>query len=558
MPKIIKLLKSLDLFAESPSLTLFKKKKFSTLTGFFTTLSLLTVLFLFSFSKISSVINRSNAYLESDEKVDFNTPPIDMRHRFALSLSPDYLNNLGGIRYFDFFIAIRATLSFQNGTKAKISNEFRLIPCQHDHFPMFDQDSLDSFGINKWLCPNFTDSNLDFHVKGTYGEEVYKFLELGIVKCSNSSKFSNYDANTSCATDPQLEALKKIKLYYNLIIVNNLINLDNFEKPFSSYVENLQSLFKIGENFVQKEYYLNHAEIQSDLTQSMNLFRSESNIIKETSLSYDGKFDDFKVDEYQYRLGVQMFADIFIRSSKKNKTYLRKYDTFQDFLETAGSFYSILVLIFAFINSQLTKNHKLKEIAFALYDFSENTAKRKSSIFNSEFFRFLPFSFLIKMKNFIFFRQRKKKKEFGNHSVQDIESQLNFDLDIIAILMKLRKLENFKKVMINQDQDLVLELTGRDNFEKIVVENKISSIHKFKTMEKNNKILKLNNMDLLSKFDQAYSNLESDVNNDISHKICKLVRRNFNSKQNSTKKLPNLNNWQKPPVTNKLVPFFKK
>lgn len=523
--------KIFDFFAEPPPLTLFKQKKYSTFTGFLATLSLFTVIFIFSFSKLDSVINRSDSSIESEEKIDLSTPPINMRYRFALSLSfPDYLS-LNGKRYFDFFFAIRATIN-KNGTLLRTKRFYKFIPCEYKHFPMFEQEDLNKMGIKNWICPNYTDDSLDFHIKGTYGDDIYKFIELGILKCSKNVNTYN---NDSCATNEEINDPPGKKIYFNLIIINNLLNLDNFNKPITSYIANLQTLFNVGPSFVQKEYYIDHVEIQSDLTQSMNLLRSDTNILKESHIFYDDKYEDFTINDNQYKIDQnnnQIYASAFLRSSKKNKRFFRKYNTFQDFLEAAGSYYSIFFLMFAFINSQLTKHQLIKQIALILYDFSENVDKDKdsnSSKENPSKLKNFVHNFWQNFMCFISFFFKKRKKSFGKIKFNDVESQIKNDMDIITILMKLRKLENFKKVMLNRDQDIVLEFSKKKKFVKNLSERKIATINKIKLMD-NLKLKKYDSnttKELISIYNQAFSHLEKDSENHISQKICQLINHDF-------------------------------
>lgn len=532
MVKFFKQLKSFDLFAETPSLTLFHKKKYPTYTGFFLSIFLFSLIALFSFSKFQSVINRINPSIESEEKLNFNTPTLDLRYKFAFFVSPEYMNALSGKRYFDFYYSIRVNTILKNGTKNNTIQDLNLVACKSSHFPNFDQKDFDTFGMGKWMCPNFTNLNLDFKLKGSYGEEIYKFIEIGIKKCSNGT---NLGQNDTCANETEFEALKKAgtKYYFNLIMINNLINIDNYEKPFSPYVESLQTLFNVGNTYIQKEYYFNYAEIETDFTQSMNFLRTDSNIIKENSFYFDGKVDDFKIDDIQYRLKQQVHASIFLRSSKKSKSFFRKYSTFQDVLQTAGSFYSIFFLIFSLINSRLIKKEKIEKLACALYNFNSNDSQKQSSSEHNNNKKLSCFCFFSKVFNKFFSCFKRKKSKLGLYSVKDVEDELSNDLDIINILMSLRKMENFERAISNDEQFLLLQITGKNDFEKRKPQKKIVPLNQKKDPGKNLS-LKSCNPDKKAMIEQAFKRLQEDKENRTSMKICHLVKNYFNSNENLT------------------------
>lgn len=540
MSGIIGFLINFDLFAEKPSLTLFKKRILTSFTGFLTTLALVAVIFVFSLSKLNSVIYRTKSSIESEERIDLNTPQIDLRNRFALMISPEQYNSLSGKRYFDFYFAIRMNIMDKDGNITRNKQVYKLIPCQYQHFPMFEHEDLEKIGIKNWLCPNYTDSSLDFNVKGAYGEEIYKFLELGILKCSNNS-YNN--PNDSCASEKEIKQYTG-KFYFNMMFINNLLNLDNFNQPITSYVETIHTMFNLGPYFVQNEYYFDNIEIKSDLTQIMNLFRTDSNVITESHLFYDDKYDFFTANELTFKSDQnlnQIYASIYLRASKKNRTFWRKYDTFQDVLETAGSYYSIFFLLFAFIHSKLTKNQLIEKIALTFYDCSEKTENDKALDSLHETSNKLLFFikyFFNKVILFISTLFKKKNNFIGGAKFHEVESQLKNDMDIITILMKLQKFENFKKVMLNKDQHMVFEFIKKKKIVKELSERKIANLlnvnkTKLKSLDSNKK-------KLISIYNQALSNVEKD-SSEISKKICELNKNNlkcadFLKKKSSSKK----------------------
>ena len=86
---------------------------------------------------------------------------------------------------------------------------------------MFTREQLISYGIKNWICPDF---NEDFDVMGKYYETTYQYIQIGLMKCSNSS---NKLFNDSCASDDEIIDIKKKnsgKIYFSLRIINNLLN----------------------------------------------------------------------------------------------------------------------------------------------------------------------------------------------------------------------------------------------------------------------------------------------------------------------------------------------
>ena len=245
MKKILKHLNSIDLFAEPVSLTLFSQKKFYTFIGSFFTFALFALLFIICYPKLNSIVYREDVQLQNYEEIKTKAPAVNLMNRFAISLDANWMGKNDQKRYVDFYAIIGSYNFFSNNTSLKKTKQFALVKCEFNHFPMFTEEQLINLGMRSWLCPDYNNMNLsefDFSVQGTFGDYFYNYIQVRVNKCDN--KTTNVAQGIyPCALSQEISKMKKkTKFYMNLIIVNNLMDLNNFNEPLNPIIDYSVSL----------------------------------------------------------------------------------------------------------------------------------------------------------------------------------------------------------------------------------------------------------------------------------------------------------------------------
>ena len=515
MKKVGKYLRSLDLFGEPTFLTLFKQKRYVTYTGAFTSFFMVLALFLISYSKLESMIYKSTTYIQNQETIDPTPPYINMKYRFALEMDPAIMGSVAGKRYFDYYNLVGNFQILKNGTLLKTKNIFKLVPCTPEHFPMISEDQLLSAGIKNWICPDYT-TDYDFSIRGKFNDDVYHYIQISITKCTSNQHKAESD---SCASDEEIQVMRNTygKFYVNLVMINNIMNLNNFEQPFTPYVDRATFLIDIKNLFVQKEYFINSVEVVTDDSWSFNAIRNYLDAKVEKSIIFEGKYDEYNLHEITFVNKTEAFASIYLRSAKLSKKFTRKYDTLQDYLQALGAFYSILFLIFKFVSNKLTHKGKIFRMAQALYNFEEPEQQIKQPDKNS-FHDYIKNGCCKKIL---------KDKNLGGYSIDVIDKQINKDLDLISILSKFKVLNNLKHVTLTPDQNIILDVTGKEHFSPVHLKQgrafaKLSISHSLKSKQTNDK----------KRIQLAFNHLMEDKENTVSKKIIE----HFNSSESRKKK----------------------
>lgn len=512
-------LRKFDLFAEPVSLTFKGSKKISTKSGSLFTLLLIIIIFSISNSKLESIIYRSTVYIQNFVKMSDIPPEVNLKNRFAFYFSVPEVGAIFGKRYFDLSIAMGRIIYLENGTKISTNENLNLIKCNVSHFPMMSEQNLIQAGIKDWVCPDFNDKEVDFSVKGTYGNPEYKYLRINIRSCSNTTNRNN---ESSCVSEEEFRTMqqKNSKIYIDLAILNNLVDLDDFSKPFKPNFESQAILLEPNKTFVQNEFYFQNTTISTDLTQTFNAFRSEENNLNENSVIFNGKVNNYLLTDIKST--GNLHASIFLRSDKLIEKFVRKYDCFQEYLQSLGSFYSIFFLIFSAINNYFSRPLKTKAMADALYNFNED--ENNDSNGNKKPRRHWLVRKLIEFGLLLIGHAKVHRYPY-----QTVKRQIYSDLDIIQIILSLKRLNNLKQVLIDEKQRLILDLTGKEQFENFILNERNKMLRFFQRFSNSNSfrgIPKKSNEDILNKINKSFEELKKDFKNKISKNICDLIDKN--------------------------------
>lgn len=455
MRNIKQRLRTLDNFAEPISLRFKGKNKFKTIFGALLSIFMFTLIMVFSSSKLSSFLYRQAKYIEAVEKNNFNPLPINLKHRFALTIGPEKFNSIKGKRFLDFLLILGIKENI-NGTSTikKISLEFQ--KCNSSHFPEYSEDQLKLSIIENWICPNYNQDS-DFFVQGKFMNDFYKYLQIMIMRCSSQL---NEDTNDYCATQDEFDEIKKSagKVYVSFIFVNNRIDLNDFDSPFSSFFDSMDFVIDTDNIYTQREIYFTSVELRTIETRSFSFLNGvfEGENVKENYI-YEKKYDESRVYENVSSNQTKVLANLYLRSDTMSRHIVRKYDTFQDYLQTLGSLYSILYIFFMTVNRFFTHRILVKKIAKALYYFEDNQRRLVSG-----------FSFLICFKHFLqkicFRNDEEKEVDFANLKFKDVQLEVNYDLDIIQILYNLKQTETIRHLLLTKDQNTLINLTSKPKF----------------------------------------------------------------------------------------------
>lgn len=434
-------IKKIDLFSE-PVLFKFKgKKKFSTIAGAMLTICLIGILSAFSSNRFFSALNRSAPIVQASEEINFSPANVDLKGRFALAMSPYFFTALRGKRYFDFSFAL-VTHTLKNGSLVKERMNINPVQCNNSHFPLIKEEQLNNQNLSTWICPEF-DNNTDMSVKGKYLDEVYRFIQIGVFKCSNKTNLYQGDY---CASDDEIESMKKTfgKFYVTVIMVNNLMKLNDFENPISVYIETMDFLIDTYNKFVQREISFTITTLRTESTQSFTYFQNENDVKEQKSFQYERKYEEFSTNENATASNNRIYSSIYLKSDKMQKNFVRSYETFQDFLETLGSLYSIFFFLIKLINNLITSNMQQQALAKSLYLFDENQKKNK---------KYNCFS-------------RIKEKLSTSMLSKKTRKLLDYDHDILTMLGQIKLVDSLKFLLLDEDQNLLIDLTRKPRFQE--------------------------------------------------------------------------------------------
>ena len=226
-----------------------------------------------------------------------------------------------------------------------------------------------------------------------------------------------------------------------------------------------------------------------------------------------------------------LHASIFLRSDKLIQKFVRKYDCFQDYLQSLGSFYSIFFLIFSAINAYFSRPFKTKEIATGLYNFTDdkNLPHEKNNQYHHNF---------IVKKIINFWLLLIGRAKVHGYKFQIVERQVNKDLDVIQMMLSLKRLNNLKQVLIDDKQRIILDLTGKEKFENFLFDERnkmLKFFQRFSNMITFQGSLKKSKELLLNKINKSFEELRRDAKSEISKKICDIIEKNQILKKSPSK-----------------------
>ena len=549
-------IKSIDAFAQPITLSFYQKRRFSTTMGGFLTLGMLSFLVIIAINKIDDVLNHKNLTATSIEAIASVPPSVQITHMFAFAFEPASLNSLTGKVYFDFEVTLPVYSRFPNGTQAKDkSRKYSLSMCNSSHFPMFSQEQLINYGISGWVCANLPDG---IEVAGDYNSPIYKFIQIKVSKCGTSNIVRKKGDN--CSSDAEIMNLKIQnggKIYMNLKYVNYLINLDNYDQPLIPYIDQLSFLLDFPNTFLQKELSLTSVNIYTDSSRlyQKNDFSSSDHL---RGSSYEGRIDEFTLNTPQNETGRMNYIALYFKSGAKNKTFQRKYSTFQDVVQLVGSFWSLCFALFGLCNKLLVKHAFLVKLANSLYIFplfskaskpkvknkllceelSNETIVPKKSRFNSLFTVISGTKKKIDQDLKKLEEKRKSQKykldlwremkaklrgEELEYNVNEINNVMSRALDIDKILKIGSDLERLKHALLTKDQEMLLNFSMKPTFWSARNENSMSFLkYQEKLKKKRKKSIKFNVSSIHDELFGCYQKMKED-NCETSRKIIEML-----------------------------------
>lgn len=540
-------IKFFDIFSEPITFLLYKEKRFSTVSGGFLSIAMLIMVFFFSQNELSAVLYRTKINVEASDIINTIPPKISLNNTFALFMDPPIFGSLQGKRYFDFQILLGKYYTNSTGQYAQKKTYYNLTKCNESHFPLFSKEELKNYGINNWICPDFIGSELNFDVSGTYGV-TYEYIQISILECREKG------GNDTCANKSEIESIKKTfgrgKIYSDLKIFNNILDYNNYEKPFVPFLDQMQHVLSYNSSFVQKEIYFTSSKLETDDTKSFNFMRNQRNPILSENYIFEQKSNEFTVNDKVYSNSQELYLSLYLRSGTISKIYKRSYECFEDYMQVLGSLNSIFYLA-CFIFSRFFNFEKfIMKVAKNIYQYphhNDNINNKSRDSCESgldEKKGLLKFRFFLFIWRFFQFFKRNKTK--SNYKKTALKKAVVKDMDIVQILMKLKEMEIFKRIFLNQDQRILLNFAAKPKIEEELMLKSRNDFN-FNKKIKQKKILPFNGsitLDadaqlLFSQVSKAYRNLLNSKN-EIDEKIINILdnesiqKLNFDIKKTQT------------------------
>ena len=322
----------------------------------------------YGLAEIASILNRTEVYLTTNDRVDTIPSKISFKNRFAIHLDPTstFSTSPNTKKYFDLMFGYGTWYLNSSGQYVLETKYYNLTFCNESHFPMWTQQQFINSGLNSSYCPE--DPNLQIDLRGTYDlANQYNYMEVTFRQCVSQSE------HEICANDSEVADFLKSNsdgIYLDFFIINNILDSGNYEKPFTPFVDKITNVIGFS-TYKQLEIYLTPVTLQTDPNRGFAYFRDQINMIQTNDFMYERKFDMFYDNAPRMDNNRKVYLNMNIQSTILSKVYQRSYDTLGDYCQTIGSLYSLFSLIFGILNKLIVADKLSLKIAKSLYNLKK-------------------------------------------------------------------------------------------------------------------------------------------------------------------------------------------
>ena len=495
--------KKIDLFGQPIQLSFNNTPLQKTLFGGLNTLILLLVFSLVSLQSFTEIITKSHLNTSTTDNYETNPPFMDLSPKvmsWLFKFNQDQMNVWGNGSYFTIQVQQVTQSRDIKGDTIKNRTNMRLKPCALEDFNSKVRNDILGLtrNVSSLMCPISEDF---YKIEGKFSSEDFSYLSFKISACVNSS-------NLTCARQEDIDGIfkaQKNQINFQLYFVNNMINVNNYENPVTTFLDDRiyttinRKLYK-GYNFyfTKNKIFNDDSFLQTNWQESLETF------------TYDNDYDETEVD-----IGSDMvYCSMYIRSNFISKYHTRSYDKIWKFVSFVGGVWSIFFMVFSIVGRNYNKLKLFLKIANEIYDFSDDivesqknlqifnkpSIKQQNFLFKSEnlnnignhendfskmIIHFLNQKTLVKLKLnlkyfFICFLRKPIEKAFL--SVQKILKEeaffeINKRLDVVNLLRKLNEIEKLKTLLLDHNQKILFDIPNKT---KITVEKMNDSTLKFK------------------------------------------------------------------------------
>ncbi|CAD8071675.1 unnamed protein product [Paramecium sonneborni] len=367
-----------DIFGQLPGFTILKKERFSTSFGAFSTLIVFGFCLLYLCIELANLLNRSDPNVIQYDTQLMERDSFD-EQQFHPSYNSNWVKHLTIQKYKQVFYNQGEYMQKRKGVQqnrkhnqsyliVKVFQYFRckeypIESCRLDHAVTDSQKEYFGklqLGTVQCLQKDIWEANPP-QLQGVLQAIEFQYLQILIQTCHNTTTFNE------CATIEEIQNLTNAG-FYGIHLSDNLLQLNEFQKPFSQIQSVQQASFslKTSRSIYQTLKQIHIVTDDGFILENQNQFTGLiQNQWREESSSYNNMF----------------LINHFIYLDAKQSTYSRSYIKIQTILGKIGGFWNVAVLLFKIFVTPIVLTLMNVHLVNKLFRFEIN---EKSQLFKDE------------------------------------------------------------------------------------------------------------------------------------------------------------------------------
>lgn len=268
-------------------------------------------------------------------------------------------------------------ITCHNGVRNVTTGEYSktpipLEPCTTDHLP--DDPQLKTYfetlvgGVDylkNIYCIKRGYDNI-FSIKGEWDQEIFKYLQVKIYSCANSSDQICKDEETIIS---QLSSG-----YYGFYSTDNLFDMSNYEKPVKMFGRDyyIPTSIKVPKSIVR---YLKTNRVQSDDSWLISNFQETE------YFSFDSNEESFNILDIVSP--KQKFVDMQIRKQYYENIYSRTYKKIKTLAAEMAGFLNLFYFVLTIISKPFIKREYYEAISNNIFNFEVERGTKNIELMKS-------------------------------------------------------------------------------------------------------------------------------------------------------------------------------